>query len=103
MILYGTPYRREYLFGPPGTGKSSKVTSLAAVFNLNICLVNLASKELNDDDSTCRRHYCHGRYSSFANDVMDALTLMGNKKTDTNKGECINQSFQSLRSIQNSE
>jgi chaperone BCS1 len=45
----GIPYRRGYLFlGPPGTGKTSLVMSLAGHFNRPICVLNLSSVE---DDS----------------------------------------------------
>jgi len=38
----GIPYHRGYLFcGPPGTGKSSLVSALAAHFGLSIYIVNL--------------------------------------------------------------
>lgn len=43
----GVPYHRGYLFhGPPGTGKTSLVSALAAHFGLSIYCLNLA--ELND-------------------------------------------------------
>ncbi|KAL9645874.1 hypothetical protein ABK040_003604 [Willaertia magna] len=46
----GIPYRRGYLlYGPPGTGKTSCISAIAATFNLNICVINLASKGLTDD------------------------------------------------------
>ncbi|KAG2377800.1 hypothetical protein C9374_008885 [Naegleria lovaniensis] len=89
---YGIPYRRGYLlYGPPGTGKSSCVASLAAAFNLNICLVNLASRDLNDEElgylfSTAPSDaviVMEDIDSSFANDVMDALAT----NNDNNKGE----------------
>jgi predicted AAA+ superfamily ATPase len=43
----GVPYHRGYLlFGPPGTGKTSLVSGLAADFGMSIYAVNLT--ELND-------------------------------------------------------
>lgn len=40
----GIPYRRGYLFsGPPGTGKTSLVLSLAGHLNRPVCVLNLSS------------------------------------------------------------
>lgn len=45
----GVPYRRGYLlYGPPGTGKTSLITALAGHFDLNVCVLQLASKEMSD-------------------------------------------------------
>lgn len=42
---FGIPYKRNYLLeGPPGTGKSSVIFSLASEFNLNIYIINLGPK-----------------------------------------------------------
>jgi len=47
----GIPYRRGYLLhGPPGCGKTTFAQVLAGELGLDICLVNLSSKNLNDDD-----------------------------------------------------
>ncbi|MFC4424948.1 BCS1 and AAA domain-containing protein [Deinococcus navajonensis] len=49
----GIPYRRGYLLhGPPGNGKSSLVAALAGAFGLNVCVLNLATPDLNDDRLT---------------------------------------------------
>lgn len=46
----GIPYRRGYLlYGPPGTGKTSFVTALAGHLGMSICVVNLNSQDLTDD------------------------------------------------------
>lgn len=46
----GIPYRRGYLFhGPPGTGKTSFIQSIAGELEYNICLLNLSEKGLTDD------------------------------------------------------
>ncbi len=38
---FGIPYKRNYLlYGIPGTGKSSLITSLASLFNMNISIIN---------------------------------------------------------------
>jgi chaperone BCS1 len=46
----GIPYRRGYLLhGPPGSGKSSFIFSLAGKLNYNICILNLSEKGLTDE------------------------------------------------------
>jgi chaperone BCS1 len=45
----GVPYRRGYLFhGPPGTGKSSFCTALAAHFGFGLSVVTLSDPKLTD-------------------------------------------------------
>jgi len=46
----GIPYRRGYLFhGYPGSGKTSFIYALAGYFKMNICIVNLSEKHMNDE------------------------------------------------------
>ncbi|GAB5589337.1 Complex III assembly protein translocase and chaperone [Umbelopsis nana] len=46
----GIPYRRGYLlYGPPGSGKSSFIQSLAGELEYNICILNLSERGLTDD------------------------------------------------------
>jgi hypothetical protein len=46
----GIPYRRGYLlYGKPGCGKTSFITALAGELRMNIYVINLASKALNDE------------------------------------------------------
>jgi mitochondrial chaperone BCS1 len=46
----GIPYRRGYLlYGPPGTGKTSMILAVAALFGLEIYVVNLGDKYLTDE------------------------------------------------------
>ena len=44
------PYRRGYLLhGPPGSGKSTLAAALAAEAELNVCVLSLANKNLDDN------------------------------------------------------
>ncbi|KAJ3360589.1 hypothetical protein HDU91_004504 [Kappamyces sp. JEL0680] len=46
----GIPYRRGYLlYGPPGSGKSSFIQSLAGELDYSICIMNLAELGMTDD------------------------------------------------------
>lgn len=46
----GIPYRRGILlYGPPGSGKSSFIQSLAGSLDFNICVMNLSERGLTDD------------------------------------------------------
>lgn len=48
----GLPYKLTYIFhGEPGTGKTSLIKALASHFEMNICLINLATMS----DSTLER------------------------------------------------
>lgn len=47
----GVPYSRKYLFyGPPGNGKTSIIGALAGELNLNLYVLNLSAKNMDDSD-----------------------------------------------------
>jgi len=46
----GIPYRRGYLlYGPPGCGKTSFCQALAGALRLDVCMLTLTNKNLNDN------------------------------------------------------
>ena len=46
----GIPYRRGYLFyGPPGCGKTSFCQALAGALKLDVCMLSLSNKDMNDN------------------------------------------------------
>jgi chaperone BCS1 len=66
----GLPYRRGYLlFGPPGCGKTSFVSALAARLSLSICCLTLSSSELNDQTLNDRLHDAPGNAIVLLEDI----------------------------------
>jgi len=50
-LKHGIPYKRTFLLhGPPGCGKSSLIRAVASEFDCSVCMVSLASKDLEDSD-----------------------------------------------------
>ena len=50
-IERGIPYRRGYmLHGGPGNGKSSAVMAVCSELKLDICIINLGTSSIGDDD-----------------------------------------------------
>ncbi|WVQ68605.1 uncharacterized protein L199_006814 [Kwoniella botswanensis] len=71
----GIPYRRGYLcFGVAGSGKSSMIGALAAELNLDIYLVNLGGKSLDDDKLQELLQACPGKCLLLMEDIDCAFT-----------------------------
>jgi chaperone BCS1 len=53
----GIPYRRGYLlYGPPGCGKTSFCQALAGALKLDVCMLTLTNKNLDDNGlASCLR------------------------------------------------
>jgi chaperone BCS1 len=79
----GIPWKRNYLLeGPPGTGKSSLIFSLASEFNMNIYIINLGP---NVDDSVFMTAVSHlPNKSILLLEDIDAL-FVERKANDSNK------------------
>ncbi len=81
----GIPYRRGYLLhGPPGCGKTSFAQVLAGELQLDVCLMNLSSKDLDDDCLAELLRAAPGRSMILLEDV-DAIFVdraaAGDRKT----------------------
>ncbi|KAL1914839.1 uncharacterized protein VTP21DRAFT_7931 [Calcarisporiella thermophila] len=78
----GIPYRRGYLFyGNPGSGKTSFIFALAGVLNLNIYMVNLASRGVTDETINDLVNETPGRCILLMEDVDSAFVRrVGNER-----------------------
>ncbi|WVW85251.1 hypothetical protein I302_107289 [Kwoniella bestiolae CBS 10118] len=71
----GIPYRRGYLcFGVAGSGKSSMIGALAAKLNLDIYLINLGGKNLDDDSLQELLQECPAKCLLLMEDIDCAFT-----------------------------
>lgn len=69
-LSVGLPYRRGYLlYGPPGCGKTSMVSALAAKLNLSICCLTLSSDSLDDQSLNERLHDAPGNAIILLEDI----------------------------------
>jgi hypothetical protein len=70
---FGVPYKRNYLFiGPPGTGKTSFIFSLASNFGFKIYIMNFTN-EINDIEFTNALKNMDDDYSILLLEDIDAL------------------------------
>jgi hypothetical protein len=70
---FGVPYKRNYLFiGPPGTGKTSFIFSLASNFQFKIYIMNFTN-EINDIEFTNALKSMDDDYSILLLEDIDAL------------------------------
>jgi energy-coupling factor transporter ATP-binding protein EcfA2 len=80
----GIPYRRGYLlYGPPGCGKTSFAQVLAGDLKLDICMLNLTDKEL-DDNKLCEYLREAPRNSVIVLEDVDAVFL---ERSLSNRGD----------------
>lgn len=70
---FGVPYKRNYLFiGPPGTGKTSFIFSLASNFQFKIYIMNFTN-EINDIEFTNALKNMDDDYSILLLEDIDSL------------------------------
>jgi chaperone BCS1 len=90
----GIPFRRGYLlYGLPGTGKSSFVSALASKLNLNICVLDLSSGIIGDEELAQRMQ------SAPANSVIlleDIDAIFVNRDTPDEKKQTRKVTFAGL-------
>ncbi|KIM34268.1 hypothetical protein M408DRAFT_325711 [Serendipita vermifera MAFF 305830] len=82
----GLPYRRGYLFhGCPGSGKTSLVHALAGELNLDIYVINLSKKGLDDGGLSELVGDLPARSVALIEEIDAAFTRGVNRETETNK------------------
>ncbi|WWC63637.1 uncharacterized protein I303_106242 [Kwoniella dejecticola CBS 10117] len=71
----GIPYRRGYMcFGVAGSGKSSMIGALAGKLGLDIYLISLGARQLDDDGLQSLLRTCPGRCLLLMEDIDCAFT-----------------------------
>ncbi|WWC90363.1 uncharacterized protein L201_005296 [Kwoniella dendrophila CBS 6074] len=88
----GVPHRRGYLlYGEPGSGKSSLISALAAQLKLDIYIVNLGSKSMDDDNLSNLLQNCPARCILLMEDIDCAFPKRklnsGKPKDGSNQGD----------------
>lgn len=83
----GISYKRGYLLkGPPGGGKTSLIISMAESFKRNICIINLSSPRLSDDDLV-RLFTSIPSNSILALEDIDCLKITHDRESEEEKEE----------------
>nr|XP_019011795.1 uncharacterized protein I206_03901 [Kwoniella pini CBS 10737]OCF50576.1 hypothetical protein I206_03901 [Kwoniella pini CBS 10737] len=76
----GVPHRRGYLlYGEPGSGKSSLISALAAKLKLDIYIINLGSRMIDDDSLNSLLRSCPSRCLLLMEDMEPARTEKTNQ------------------------
>jgi len=96
----GIPYRRGYLLhGPPGCGKTSFCQALAGELKLDICMLNLANKNLTDNSLAENLRLAPANAIVLLEDV-DAIfvdrTAASSSKSDDGSGNSQGVTFSGL-------
>jgi len=82
----GIPFRRGYLlYGLPGTGKSSFVSALASRLNLNICVLDLSSGLIGDEELAQRMQSAPPRSVILLEDIDAVFTNRNTPDANKNK------------------
>lgn len=79
----GIPHRRGYLlYGVPGSGKTSLITAIAGTLRLNLYVISLAQKGLDDSNLNSLVGSCPSRSIILMEDIDCAFTSRSSQEQD---------------------